>query len=89
MLIDDHPALGLLAVSVPLRIAEIAGWTTEARLARAREAGQHIGCHGDVLQFRSKGSAAAFNELTTGLACAAYQPGGIDFAGLHFEAPGG
>ena len=83
---ETLPALGLLEVSVPLRIAEIAGWTPEARLAVAREAGQHIACHGDDLMFRSKpgAGAAAFNQLTTGLACAAYQPGGITFAGYHF-----
>ncbi len=87
-MLDDHPALGLLAVSVPMRIAELRTRTAEERIALAREAGQHIASHGDELMFRSKPgrSALAFNQLTTGLAALAFIPGGVDFAGLHFEA---
>ncbi len=86
--IEDHPALGLLQVAVPLRIAELRIQTAEERMALAREAGQHIASHGDELLFRSKPgrSALAFNRLTTGLAALAFTPGGVTFAGLHFEA---
>lgn len=86
MNIENNPALGLLAVAVPLRIQEIRGLPDNERIALAAEAGQHIASHGDNLMFRSKkgASATAFNQLATGLACAAYQPGGITFAGMHF-----
>jgi hypothetical protein len=81
-----HPALGLLAVAVPMHIAELRALTTDQRLGIARECGQVIAEHGDDLMFRSKPGrpAAAFNNLARGLAAAAYQPGGITFAGMHF-----
>jgi hypothetical protein len=82
----QHPELGLLMVAVPLYIAEIRPWPEDQRLATARDCAQHIASHGDDLMFRSKPgrSAAAFDKLALGLACAAYQPGGITFASLHF-----
>jgi hypothetical protein len=81
---DAHPELGLLAVAVPLRIAELRGVPDDERLVIARECGQIIAEHGDSLMFRDKHSAAAFNALARGLAAAAYQPGGITFAGQHY-----
>lgn len=36
--------------------------------------------------YSNVGTAAAFNALAEGIACAAYQPGGIKCFGLHFEA---
>ena len=85
-LLDKHPELGLLAVAVPLYVMEVRAWTEKQRLAAARECGQYIASHGDDLMFKSKKGkpAAAFNKLAMGLACAAFQPGGITFAGLHF-----
>jgi hypothetical protein len=86
--LHDHPALGLLEVAVPMRIAELRTLAEGNRLALAREAGQHIAEHGDDLMFRGKPgrSAEAFNQLTTGLAALAFSPGGVSFAGMHWEA---
>lgn len=78
-----------LSLAVPLWIEKVRSYSEEVRLERARECGQVIAEKGDVLQFKSKKkgeSAKAFNALAEGLACAAYQPGGITFAGMHFEA---
>ena len=82
-----HPALGLLAVAVPLEIAQLRSYTEGERLAIARECGAYIAEHGDDLMFRSKRgqSAKAFGRMARGLAAAAFQPGGVTFAGMHFE----
>lgn len=84
--LDREPALGLLMVAVPMWITDLRSWPEEQRLAAAREAGQYIAEHGDDLMFKSKPgrSKDAFNQLARGLAAAAYQPGGITFAGMHF-----
>lgn len=76
--------LWTLEAAVPLWIERVRGWTPDARVARARRVPDVLGAKGDVLQFGSKkkGEAAAvFNELALGLACGAYQPGGITFCG--------
>jgi hypothetical protein len=84
-LLEAHPELGLLMVAVPLRIAELADVPEARRLALARESGQDLAEHGDDLMFRTKGrTAKAFASLATGLAVAAYQPGGVTFATMHF-----
>jgi hypothetical protein len=57
---------------------------------RARVCGTYVGTYGDVLQFATKRSGRAaecFNRLAEGLAIASAQPGGITYAGLHFESP--
>ena len=84
--LEREPALGLLQVVVPMWISDLRSYPEEQRLEIAREAGQYIAEHGDDLMFRSKPgkSAEAFNQLAKGLAAAAYQPGGITFAGMHF-----
>lgn len=84
--LESLPALGLLQAAVPIWIADMRSWPEEQRLEAAREAGQYIAEHGDDLMFRSKPgrSKDAFNQLARGLAAAAYQPGGITFAGMHF-----
>lgn len=54
-----------------------------------RGAAAAVAERGDVLQYGGKkmGSAAeVFNHLARGLAVLAHAPGGVDFAGLHFEA---
>lgn len=78
--------LETLAFAVPLRIWELRDRTPEQRAVIARRCGQHVAEHGDALMFRSKkgAAAAAFNALAEGLACAAYQPGGVTFAGRHW-----
>jgi|SRR6266567_384926 len=88
------PALGVaLGVAVPLWIAELqtlpASTRDSVRMQWARDAVEPITSRGDALQFGSKkrGEAAdVFNHLARGLAAAAFQPGGITFAGMHFEA---
>lgn len=49
-----------------------------------------LGFYGDVLLFGSKEQkgkpARAFVDLVQMLAALAFQEGGVDFAGLHFEA---
>ncbi len=83
-----HPALGLLEVAVPMRIAELRTLPEGQRQALAAEAGQYIAEHGDELMYRSKKgrAAAAFNQLATGLAALAFVPGGVSFAGMRWEA---
>lgn len=80
--------IAALEVSVPLRIEELSESSFETRKAMATEAVKVIAEHGDDILYRSKkkgGSARAFNALTNALAVLAYQPGGVKFAGLHFE----
>ena len=84
-----HDALvETLALAVPLRIWELRGRTPQQRAVIARRCGQHIAEHGDSLMFGGKKGAAAnaFNALAEGLAVAAYQPGGVTFAGRHWCA---
>lgn len=78
-----------LACAVPLWIEQFRPLTDDARLAIARVSGQEIAEHGDIILYRSKKkgeTAAAFNHLARGLAVLAFAPGGVTFAGLHFEA---
>jgi hypothetical protein len=82
-----HDALvETLALAVPLRIWELRGRTPEQRMTIAKRCGQHVAEHGDSLMFGGKKgrAAAAFNALAEGLAVAAYQPGGVSFAGRHW-----
>lgn len=77
-----------LQAAVPLWVQEVQSWSTESRLAVARECADVVASKGDVLQFGGKRgeAAAAFNALARGLACCAYQPGGVTFLGDHYEA---
>ena len=81
-----------LEVAVPLRIAELraAGGPSEADYAEARAFGPVLGAKGDVLQFGGKkGEAAAlFNKTARALAILAFCPGGVKFAGSHWQAAG-
>jgi hypothetical protein len=76
---------------VPLDIAALramrADLREQLRLRWAAEAAEAIAHKGDVLQYGGKRGEAAdvFNHLAKGLAAAAFQPGGVTFAGLHFE----
>jgi len=77
-----------LAAAVPLWIAELRLCSVKHRMERALVCGQHVAEHGDVVQFHGgkKGaSAEAFNRLAEGLACLAFQPGGVTFLGDHWE----
>ena len=71
-----------LEAAVPLRILELRHASGKERVRLAREASGHIAEHGDLILFRGPrpgGTARAVGWLITGLACAAYQPGGVRF----------
>ena len=84
-----------LEVAVPLRIAELARQNDEQRgrtmRAWAANAADVIASRGDQLMFRSKphkgegGTADTFNDLARALAVGAFVPGGVTFAGMHWE----
>lgn len=76
-----------LAFAVPLWMWELRDRTDKQRAAIAKRCGAMVAERGDALQFGSKtrGKAAeVFNALAEGLGAAAYQPGGITFAGRHW-----
>lgn len=76
-----------LALAVPLRIWELQSRTPEQRCVIAKRCAQVVGERGDNLMFGSKRkgeTAQVFNALAEGLAVAAYQPGGVTFAGRHW-----
>ena len=82
----EHGPRALLEVTleaaVPLRILELRHASGEERVRLAREASGHIAEHGDLILYRGPcpgGTARAVGWLITGLACAAYQPGGVRF----------
>jgi hypothetical protein len=88
---SDFPPALIVGVeyAVSLRIQRLKHSTFQQRAWRAREAANQIAAHGDALIHGSKVSgrpAKVFNHLAEGLAVLAYQPGGVRFAGLHFQA---
>lgn len=79
----------MLQLAVPLWIKEVQSLTPDARFALLEGAADAIASRGDVLQFGGgkKGEAAElFNILARALAVMAYVPGGVRFAGNHWEA---
>lgn len=79
--------------AVPLNIAKLRtdGGPNDFQWDWAREFADDLGSMGDILQFKGEkpGQAATMmNRLTYALAIMAFLPGGVDFAGLHFEAVG-
>lgn len=90
-----------LSAAVPLRIAELAGHGADGRVnvAANLSCGQQlldepcpckgladiIATHSDAIARRDPGAAQAFNALARGLALGAYQPGGVTFAGTHWQ----
>ena len=89
--IADDPRQITLVTSleflVPLWMWEVRNLTDSQREARAHRYAGIVAERGDVLQFGSskKGHATeVFNALAEGLACAAYVPGGVTFAGRHW-----
>jgi hypothetical protein len=53
---------------------------------RAHHCAQVVAEKGDVLQFKGKGSAEAFNRLAEGIAVMTLLMGKVDVLGCHFEA---
>jgi len=78
-----------LSAAVPLRVEEFKRRPWSELQTRAAECAQIVAEKGDIIQYRSKKkgeTAKAFNALAEGLAIGAFAPGGIRFAGLHFQA---
>jgi len=78
-----------LELAVPLRIEELRSLSENERLSLAAQASEEIASHGDMilhLGTRAGETAAAFNWLVTGLACAAFAPGGVRFRQLGWCA---
>jgi hypothetical protein len=76
-----------LEAMVPLFILELRTSTVGDRLILAGHCGQQVASHGDDILYRSAKpgrSARAVTALAKGLACAAYQPGGVQFGHLHW-----
>ena len=93
------PALGLLEVAVPLWIERVRNLSWEDRMKRrdhclvglgiATDAGDAlagVACLATSSAGKPGQVAAAFNALAEALALGALQPGGVTFAGMHFEA---
>jgi hypothetical protein len=77
----------MLTVAVPVWIEKLRGSSFEEREAWAKSDGWYLAEHGDDILFKAQDrTALAFNRLTRGIACAAYQPGGIRIFGLRFDA---
>lgn len=79
----------MLAVAVPLWIENFRPLTDDQRIEIAKEAGQVVAEHGDIILYQSKKkgeTAKAFNQLARGLAALAFADGGVTAFGLHFEA---
>ena len=79
--------LTALEAAVPLHIIELRDRTPEQRVAIGQKSAGEVAHRGDVLEFggHKRGVVAdVFNHLARGLACGAYQPGGITFAGRHW-----
>lgn len=89
----DNPAppalIPLLALAVPLAIESLRHKSFPEIALIAKEAGQYIAEHGDVILYKGtkKGeSAKAFAMLAKGLAALAFAPGGVTFYDLHWDA---
>jgi hypothetical protein len=74
-----------LQAAIPLHIDKIREWSFKQRGDAAAECSQVIAEHGDDLMYGGNHCVDAFNKLALGLACSAYQPGGITFLGDHWE----
>lgn len=84
---QDAVLIETLRIAVPLYLLEIRHMIPEQRAALGRKTADVIAHKGDVLMFggsRKGETAGAFNALAQGLAAAAYLPGGVTFAGLHW-----
>lgn len=80
-----------LQATVPLLIAEVAeaGGVTDADFHRVQGYVDDFNTDGDALLFRREDKTGEMaGKLADALAVLAFQPGGVEFAGLHFEAQG-
>ena len=88
------PLVETLRLAVPLHLAEIRAQnlTDNHLYARLSKAARDIGQYGDLLLFGGGKSAKsrahrrdAFSSLAYGIAVASMAPGGIHYAGVHWE----
>jgi hypothetical protein len=76
-----------LQAAVPLWIEDMRDWSLERRGRAAASCSQAIDAYSTASIFGTDElRAKAFNKLALGIACGAYQPGGITFLGDHWEA---
>lgn len=81
------PHLGpMLELAVPIAIQEVIPWGPDRRIAYCQAHAQDIASRSDVLMFGGKRGEAGklFGILARCLACLAFQPGGVRFAGAHW-----
>lgn len=89
---DMTVLLVTLEALVPLRMWEMRNWDPQRRINVAQQRWGEVlaagkGYSGGAeLMFGGPSAGRECAALVTALAAAAYQPGGVDFAGLHFEA---
>lgn len=86
---DNGLLSATLMVAVPLWVERLRAKPWSYIDLRAEECSHLIAEKGDVLQFGGgkKGEAAkAFNALAEGLAILSFFPGGVKFAGQHWES---
>lgn len=81
----------LLAIAVPRHIAKLKGQggPEDKDYEAVHAFSDVLGAQGDNLLFRAKEkgkTARLFNSLAYALAVCAFAPGGITFAGEHYEA---
>lgn len=80
-----------LQLAVPAAMAEVACLDTAQRRRRATDAVDDMIAHGDDLLYGGRHCRTAFGKVARALAALAFQPDGVDFAGLHWclsEHPG-
>lgn len=80
-----------LSIAVPARIADIRkrGGPNDLDWETLHQIAGDICAYGDVLQFGSERNGQAADQMTGlahALAIISFVPGGIRFAGMHFEA---
>lgn len=75
-----------LETTVPIKIAELRNMPQHKLDAMREEALDSIASSGDVILYRRPGTAEAMGQLIRALAICAFAPGGIEFAGHHWEA---
>lgn len=96
---EVDPLLAIsLSCAVPLWIEKVRHWDPTVRETRAHECGHVIAYGGGAAAVATggrertkgkkrpnEGAAEVFNAIACGLALLAYCPGGVTFAGSHWE----
>ncbi|GAA1281818.1 hypothetical protein [Saccharothrix xinjiangensis] len=87
----DETFLQTLDALVPLRIVELADYPPSARQRLAMETVDTISVQADAITRREHGTdirsqrRTVLTAIVTGLAIGAYEPGGVNFCGRHWE----